>query len=144
MYTDYGLPQLDELDRTSDVSKADERQDGRLLLRRPASLLNSGGLRAACHMVDISPSGCQLTFDVPTPVQEGKVYCIKLEGMELLGAFAIWSRDKCAGFLFVSRLHPAIVEHAARVIPSEVAAAQATGAMLKSFPTSAVGRLRMI
>lgn len=109
-----------ELD--SSDSDLDNREDIRLRLARPALLLDSSGLKAPCSMSDLSQSGCQLTYPAGTPIRVGRVYCVKLEGMESLGAYAIWASEKAGGFLFVSRLHRAVVEHIANAFPSEISA----------------------
>lgn len=100
-------------ERTASAVAIDERQTLRRCLRRPVQLRDSGGLKCSAIMVDISETGCQLQFDGFVSIQVGRIYCVKLEGTEALGAYAIWTDRERSGFFFASPLYTAVVEHIA-------------------------------
>lgn len=100
-------------DRNASAGGTDQRQALRRCLRRPAQLQDSGGLKLCATMVDLSETGCQLQFDGFVAIQVGRIYCIKIEGTEALGAYAIWIDRERSGFFFASPLYAAVVEHIA-------------------------------
>lgn len=101
----------------------DWRETTRWRLNLPAQVNHSSGMKLSGVMKNLSESGCLLLFQNKPPLVVSRFYCIKFDGVEMLGAYAIWIRESAAGFLFASRLHPAIVEHTARSsdIPSVTA-----------------------
>jgi hypothetical protein len=91
----------------------ERRASLRFLIDTAAQIRNSSGTTISAMMKNISETGCLVLMNDCSRVEVGRVYCLKLEGLELLNAWAVWVRQSQIGFAFDARLHPAVVKHRA-------------------------------
>lgn len=86
------------------VRQFEQRQHVRFEATRPVELHKATGIRVPCTLIDVSQTGCQLIFETSILIEVGRIYCIKLEGQEMLSASAVWRRERLAGFRFMTKL----------------------------------------
>lgn len=99
------------------VRQFEQRQHVRFEATRPVELHKATGIRVPCTLIDVSQTGCQLIFETSILIEVGRIYCIKLEGQEMLSASAVWRRERLAGFRFMTKLPSALVKHLASDLP---------------------------
>lgn len=96
------------------VGRPDEqRLSLRFLIDSAVQIRNSSGTTILATMKNISETGCLVSLNEYSRVEVGRVYCLKLEGLETLDAWAVRVRHSEVGFVFDSPLHPAVVKHTA-------------------------------
>ncbi len=110
----------------------ERRARPRLDAEWPVQLQCAQGLNVPCTLVDISQAGCQLIFETSVLIEIGRVHCIKLEDAQMVAAYAVWRRERLAGFRFTTRLCAPLVEHIAGAIPHSAGLACALGTSASS------------
>jgi hypothetical protein len=91
----------------------EQRASIRMLICRSVEIRNSSAPPIRGRMQNISEAGCCVAIDHEGRFEAGRVYCLKLRGLELLHARIAWADQMHVGFTFATPLHLAIMEHTA-------------------------------
>jgi hypothetical protein len=104
---------LNEFRMMTEESKFhDRRRDYRAPTLIPAVAKAANGMAQSVVINDLTTDGCAVTA-TGHPLIPGRVYGVKLDGLEGLVTTARWSAGARSGLQFDRPLHPAVADHIA-------------------------------
>lgn len=93
-------------------------------VRLPAGIREAGSCVLDVTIVSLAVTDCRLRAGFR--LAEGRGARLWIPALAPLGCRIMWSRDGQAGVEFDQRLHPAVVQHLARLYPAEPEAPPST------------------
>ncbi|MGB7417765.1 MAG: PilZ domain-containing protein [Erythrobacter sp.] len=100
--------------RVLNLSAEERAEERRRLQRKPTeiktALKDANGTIIQAIISDLSESGLRVSVTAGPPLRVGRIYSVRLPGLEVMAACTTWAKSGHGGMAFVEPLHAAVLD----------------------------------